>query len=77
MGMGMGMGMSNNSGKQGAVLAVTSSFDATPGPQSKPNNMFYQYYFLILWWWWAALILVSFFGIVYRLVQICVPQFGR
>ena len=39
--MGMGM-MSNNSGKQGAVLAVTSSFDATPGPQSKPNNMFYQ-----------------------------------
>ena len=42
-----------------------------------PNNMFYQYYFLILWWWWAALIIVSFFGIVYRLAQICVPQFGR
>ena len=41
--MGMGMGYSSgNSGKQGAVLAVTSSFDATPGPQSKPNNMFYQ-----------------------------------
>ena len=42
-----------------------------------PNNIFYQYYFLILWWWWAALIIVSFFGIVYRLAQICVPQFGR
>ena len=41
-GMGMMNMMSNNSGKQGAVLAVTSSFDATPGPQSKPNNMFYQ-----------------------------------
>jgi len=42
-----------------------------------PNNAFYQYYFLILWWWWVGLIFISCFGLVYRLVQILVPQFGR
>merc|ERR550525_377168 len=42
-----------------------------------PNNVFYQYYFLILWWWWVALIFISCLGLVYRLIQILVPQFGR
>ena len=42
-----------------------------------PNNVFYQYYFLILWWWWVVLIFISCLGLVYRLIQILVPQFGR
>ena len=42
-----------------------------------PNNVFYQYYFLILWWWWVALIFITCLGLVYRLVQILIPQFGR
>merc|ERR1712130_183052 len=41
-----------------------------------PNNVFYQYYFLILWWWWVALIFITCLGLVYRLVQILIPQFG-
>ena len=42
-----------------------------------PNNVFYQYYFLILWWWWVVLIFITCLGLVYRLIQILVPQFGR
>ena len=42
-----------------------------------PNNIFYQYYFLILWWWWVVLIFITCLGLVYRLVQITVPAFGR
>jgi len=42
-----------------------------------PNNVFYQYYFLILWWWWVVLTFVACLGLVYRLVQILLPQFGR
>jgi len=42
-----------------------------------PNNVFYQYYFLILWWWWVVLIFITCLGLVYRLVQILLPQFGR
>merc|ERR1712130_361834 len=42
-----------------------------------PNNVFYQYYFLILWWWWVVLIFIACLGLVYRLVQILLPQFGR
>merc|ERR1719220_2132417 len=42
-----------------------------------PNNVFYQYYFLIVWWWWVALIFITCLAIVYRLVQILLPQFGR
>ena len=42
-----------------------------------PNNMFYQYYFLILWWWWVILIFITCLTIVYRLVQIVLPQVGR
>jgi len=42
-----------------------------------PNNVFYQYYFLILWWWWVALVFVTCLGLVYRLVQILIPNFGR
>merc|ERR1719367_616014 len=42
-----------------------------------PNNVFYQYYFLILWWWWVVLIFITCLGLVYRLVQILIPQFGR
>merc|ERR1719341_587451 len=42
-----------------------------------PNNVFYQYYFLIVWWWWVALIFITCLALVYRLVQILLPQFGR
>jgi len=42
-----------------------------------PNNVFYQYYFLILWWWWVVLIFITCLALVYRLVQILLPQFGR
>jgi len=42
-----------------------------------PNNVFYQYYFLIVWWWWVVLIFITCLGLVYRLVQIILPQFGR
>jgi hypothetical protein len=42
-----------------------------------PNNVFYQYYFLILWWWWVALIFITCLGLVYRLLQILLPNFGR
>jgi len=42
-----------------------------------PNNMFYQYYFLILWWWWVILIFITCLTLVYRLVQIVLPQVGR
>jgi len=42
-----------------------------------PNNVFYQYYFLILWWWWVTLIFITCLGLVYRLVQILIPSFGR
>merc|ERR1711974_87579 len=42
-----------------------------------PNNVFYQYYFLILWWWWLVLFCITCLGLVYRLVQILLPQFGR
>jgi hypothetical protein len=42
-----------------------------------PNNVFYQYFFLILWWWYMITISVSCLGIVYRLVQIFLPQLGR
>jgi hypothetical protein len=42
-----------------------------------PNNVFYQYYFLILWWWWVVLIFITCLGLVYRLVQIMLPQFDR
>merc|ERR1719402_1962279 len=42
-----------------------------------PNNVFYQYYFLLLWWWWVALIFITCLGLVYRLVQILLPQFDR
>ena len=42
-----------------------------------PNNVFYQYYFLILWWWWVVLIVITCLALVYRLVQILLPQFGR
>jgi hypothetical protein len=42
-----------------------------------PNNVFYQYYFLIIWWWWVVLIFITCLGLVYRLVQILLPQFGR
>jgi len=42
-----------------------------------PNNVFYQYYFLIIWWWWVALIFITCLALVYRLVQILLPQFGR
>merc|ERR1712226_382018 len=42
-----------------------------------PNNVFYQYYFLIVWWWWVARIFITCLALVYRLVQILLPQFGR
>ena len=42
-----------------------------------PNNVFYQYYFLILWWWWLVLFIITCLGLVYRLVQILIPSFGR
>jgi len=42
-----------------------------------PNNMFYQYYFLILWWWWVILIFITCLALLYRLVQIVLPQVGR
>merc|ERR1712130_202581 len=42
-----------------------------------PNNVFYQYYFLILWWWWVVLIFITCLALVYRLVQIVLPQVGR
>ena len=42
-----------------------------------PNNVFYQYYFLILWWWWVALIFITCLALVYRLLQILLPNFGR
>jgi len=42
-----------------------------------PNNVFYQYYFLILWWWWVVLSIITGLALVYRLVQILVPQVGR
>jgi len=42
-----------------------------------PNNVFYQYYFLILWWWWFVLIFIASLALVYRLVQILLPQVGR
>merc|ERR1712203_1213440 len=42
-----------------------------------PNNVFYQYYFLVVWWWWVALIFITSLALVYRLVQILLPQFGR
>jgi hypothetical protein len=42
-----------------------------------PINVFYQYYFIILWWWWVVLTFVACLGLVYRLVQILLPQFGR
>lgn len=42
-----------------------------------PNNVFYQYYFLLLWWWWVVLIFITCLGIVYRIVQILLPQFDR
>jgi len=42
-----------------------------------PNNVFYQYYFLILWWWWVVLIFITCLALVFRLVQILLPQFGR
>merc|ERR1719341_594389 len=42
-----------------------------------PNNVFYQYYFLIVWWWWVALIFIASLALVYRLVQILLPQVGR
>ena len=42
-----------------------------------PNNAFYQYYFLILWWWWVLLIFITCLALVYRLVQILLPQVGR
>ena len=42
-----------------------------------PNNVFYQYYFLILWWWWVLLILLTCLALIYRIVQILLPQVGR
>ena len=42
-----------------------------------PNNAFYQYYFLILWWWWVVLIFLTCLALLYRLVQILLPQVGR
>jgi len=42
-----------------------------------PNNVFYQYYFLILWWWWVTLIFITCLGLVYRLVQILLPNCAR
>merc|ERR1712020_437211 len=42
-----------------------------------PNNVFYQYYFLVVWWWWVVLIFITCLALVFRLVQILLPQFGR
>jgi len=42
-----------------------------------PNNVFYQFYFLILWWWWVVLIFISCLALVYRLLQILLPNCGR
>merc|ERR1719151_324953 len=42
-----------------------------------PNNVFYQYFFLILWWWYVVLLSISCVGLVFRLLQIFLPKFGR
>merc|ERR1712008_40909 len=40
------------------------------------NNVFNQYFFLILWWWYIILITISCIGILYRLIQLSIEQFG-
>merc|ERR1719150_1302927 len=42
-----------------------------------PNNVFYQYFFLILWWWYVVLLSISCVGLMFRLLQIFLPKFGR
>jgi len=42
-----------------------------------PYNTFYQYYFLILWSWYILLIGLTSIGLVYRLVQLLLPAFGK
>merc|ERR1711902_425763 len=42
-----------------------------------PYNTFYQYYFLILWCWYILLIGLTSIGLVYRLVQLLLPAFGK
>jgi len=41
------------------------------------NNLFNQKYFLVVWLWWVCLIIVSVFGMVYRVARMSMPDLSR
>jgi len=41
------------------------------------NNLFNQKYFFVLWIWWMFLLVVSIFGLFFRLLRICFRAFSK
>lgn len=41
------------------------------------NNLFNQKYFLVVWLWWVCLIIVSVFGMIYRVARMSMPDLSR
>merc|ERR1711892_1569060 len=59
------------------IGSTTGAMDRTNFLCILGNNLFNQKYFFMLWLWWVLLILISIFGIFYRLGRIMVPAFSR
>lgn len=41
------------------------------------NNLFNQKYFFVLWVWWMFLLVISIFGLFFRLLRICFRAFSK
>jgi len=41
------------------------------------NNLFNQKYFFVLWIWWMFLLVISVFGLIFRLLRVCFRSFSK
>jgi len=41
------------------------------------NNLFNQKYFFVLWIWWMFLLVISVFGLIFRLLRVCFRAFSK